>query len=79
MELSQNEIKVFLLLERLKYREQLKKTEKDISRLAFSNFIISWNIRKNPDIPNIDLLQEQKKKNKIKMSFLIRNKNVYKK
>ncbi len=79
MEFSPNEIKVYMLLERLKLREHIRATEREISRLAFKNFLFSWNIRKNHEVKDIEIWNEQRKRNKIKINFLIRKKNLIKK
>jgi hypothetical protein len=79
MEFSPNEIKVYLLLERLKYREDLRDIERQISGLAFKNFMMSWNMKKTQEVQNLEIMNEEKKRNKIKINFLIRKKNVVKK
>ncbi len=79
MEFSPNEIKVYMLLDRLKYREQVRATEREISRLAFRNFMISWNVRKNHEVRDAEIWNEQRRRNQIKINFLIRKKNMIKK
>lgn len=79
LEFTPNEVKVFMLLERLKLREDVNKIEREISTLAFRNFRHGWILKRNPNIQNKEELEEDKKKNRIQMNFLFRKKRKLKK
>jgi hypothetical protein len=68
-----------MLLERLKQREDVNIIEREISQLAFKNFRFGWDLKRNPNLPDKDKIEEKKKKNKILMTFLFRKKNKIKK
>ena len=80
LEFTPNENKVYMLLERLKLRQQITIIEREISQRAFENFRLAWKIRKQKSDENtIDAYDKIKKTNSKQMTYLFRKKSYLKK